>query len=157
MTRPVRARRARRLHGDDRRPGARAPTPPAHTPRSEDTALEDRRTTDATTWARVVNCLIGIWLIISAFVWPHNNAEQLDTWILGIWIAAFSLMALRQPAARWLNTLAAIWLFFSTLAIHRTQPATTWNNVIAAIVVFALSLVGVTGSRPHGTRGPARA
>jgi hypothetical protein len=109
-------------------------------------------------WARIVNFLLGVWLFISAFVWQHTAAERTNTWILGIWIAVFALVAMAQPVARWLNTLAAIWLFFATLAIFHTQSGTLWNNLIVAVVVFILSFVGGTmGERRVGMRRPVGA
>ena len=34
--------------------------------------------------ARIVNLVLGIWLFISAFVWPHSTAQMTNTWILGV-------------------------------------------------------------------------
>jgi hypothetical protein len=104
--------------------------------------MEVTRTRNPFLWARIINLLLGVWLFISAFVWPHTVHSRANTWILGVLIAIFSLLATTQPNARWLNTLAAIWLFFSSLAIFHTTQATVWNNVIVAIIVFVLSFVG---------------
>ena len=92
-------------------------------------------------WPRWVNFLIGIWLIISAFAWPHAAGARANTWILGALIAIASLWAVFTPGARFLNTIFAIWLFFATLVIYHASSATVWNNVIAAVVVFVLSLI----------------
>lgn len=92
-------------------------------------------------WPRWVNFLIGIWLIISAFVWPHTAGARANTWILGALIAIASIWAVFTPGARFLNTIFAIWLFFATLVIYHASSATVWNNVIAAVVVFVLSLI----------------
>jgi hypothetical protein len=106
--------------------------------------MMDRRTSilqahDA--WPRWGNFLIGIWLIISAFAWPHTAGAQANTWILGALIAIGSVWALYAPGARFLTTIFAIWLFFATLAIYHASSATRWNNLIAALVVFVLSLI----------------
>lgn len=121
-------------------------------------AIESVRARNPYLWARILNFLLGVWLFISAFIWPHTAGERLDTWIIGIWIAVFSLVAMSQPSARWLNTLAAIWLFFSTLAITNTSQATPWNNIIVAILVFIVSFVGsyAPAGRDVTTGGPAR-
>lgn len=92
-------------------------------------------------WPRWVNFLIGIWLIVSAFVWPHSAGARANTWILGALIAIASAWAVFTPGARFLNTIFAIWLFFATLVIYHASSATVWNNVIAAVVVFVLSLI----------------
>ena len=100
-------------------------------------------------WPRWVNFLIGIWLIISAFAWPHSAGARANTWILGALIALASIWAVFTPGARFLNTIFAIWLFFATLVIYHASSATVWNNVIAAVVVFVLSLIP---SPPAGAR-----
>lgn len=110
-------------------------------------ALEARRSQNPFIWARVVNLVIGVWLFISAFVWPHTVQSRTNTWVLGLLVVVFALVSMAQPTARWLNTLAAIWLFFSTLAIFHTEAATVWNNVIVAIVVFAVSFIGGYGEQ----------
>src|SRR5262249_10539707 len=92
-------------------------------------------------WPRWLNLLIGVWLFISAFAWPHMMAAQTNTWIIGVLMIVASFVALFAPQARFINTVLAIWLFVSTLVIGDTHAAGIWNNCIVAIVVFALSLV----------------
>ena len=119
-------------------------------------AVQVNRAENPYIWARVVNLLLGVWLFISAFVWPHTAGERLETWILGICIVVFSLVAMSYQPARWLNTLAAIALFFATLAVPHSNIGTMWNNIIIAVVVFLLSFVGgMEGMRRvGGVRGP---
>jgi hypothetical protein len=92
-----------------------------------------------------LNIILGIWLFISAFIWPHAPALRTNTWILGIIITAVSVVALRTPAARGVNAVAAAWLFFSSLAMTHVSVGTVWNNVLVAIAVFVLSLVPERG------------
>jgi hypothetical protein len=92
-------------------------------------------------WPSGINLLIGIWVFISAFVWPHAMAQQTNAWILGVLIALASAWAMYTPTARYLNTIFAIWLFVSTLVIVHQSAATLWSNLLSAIVVFVLSLV----------------
>ncbi|HEX3762276.1 MAG TPA: hypothetical protein VHW23_26425 [Kofleriaceae bacterium] len=108
----------------------------------------------ADAWPRWVNLLIGIWLIISAFAWPHGGGARANTWILGALIAIASIWAMYAPGARFLNTIFAIWLFFATLVIYHASAATVWNNLIAAVIVFVLSLIPTppTRARAAGQR-----
>lgn len=92
-------------------------------------------------WPRWVSLVIGIWLFISAFVWPHTLGERTNTWILGVLIFFASIAAMYVPTVRFLNTVFAIWLFVVTLIIGHTMPGTLWNNCIAAIIVFVMSLI----------------
>jgi len=107
-------------------------------------------------WMSWLNLALGIWLIISAFVWPHTPAAQLNTWVLGLIIAAIAVVAFGVPQLRWLNALAAVWLFFSAFAIRHDTVGTVWNNVIVAVVVFAVAVTGAVGSPMQGRSRMAR-
>ncbi|HEX3474601.1 MAG TPA: hypothetical protein VHT91_06140 [Kofleriaceae bacterium] len=108
-------------------------------------------------WPRWVNFLIGIWLIISAFAWPHTAGARANTWILGALIAIASIWAVFTPGARFLNTIFAIWLFFATLVIYHASSATVWNNMIAAVIVFVLSLIPSPPGARTGRERPIHA
>jgi hypothetical protein len=98
--------------------------------------------------ARGVNIALGLWLFLSAFVWPHTTAQMTNTWIVGLLVVAFAAISLRVPQARWVNTALAVWLFISVWALPTTVP-TFWNNLIIAVAVFIVSLVpGVPGGPP---------
>lgn len=100
---------------------------------------------DSSAWPRLINIALGVWLFISAFVWPHTASAMTNTWILGVIITLVAVTSLFVPAARWVNVGAAIWLFFSTFAIHHVAAATVWNNVIVAILVFIFALTPTGG------------
>ncbi len=91
-------------------------------------------------WPRWLNLVLGVWLFISAFIWPHTAASQTNTWIVGILIAIFAIAAMFAPAVRWVNTVLAVWLFVSTLFIQHVTAGTAWNNCIVAVIVFFVSL-----------------
>lgn len=88
-----------------------------------------------------IDFVLGVWLFISAFVWPHTSASQLNTWIVGLLIAIFAAWGAFVPRVRLINSLIALWLFFSTIAIAHVTGGTLWNNLIIAIIVFFVSLV----------------
>ncbi|MFP2895217.1 hypothetical protein [Corallococcus sp. 4LFB] len=91
--------------------------------------------------ARIINIVVGVWLFISAFVWPHTSASRTNTWIVGALCALFAAIALRIPQARWLNAVLSVWLFYSTLAFFRATGGTALNNTLAGVVMFIASLV----------------
>lgn len=99
---------------------------------------------------RIINVILGVWLFISAFVWPHTQAQMTNTWILGVLCVIFALVAMAVPWVRYLNTLLAIWLFISAWALPTVSVGTIWNNVLVAIAVFIVSLVpaGPVGATP---------
>lgn len=94
--------------------------------------------------ARSVNALVGVWLFISAFVWPHSAPQYTNTWIMGVITVAVALIALGSPGFRFLNTAVGIWLIISAFALPTVSAATRWNNLVVGIVVGSLSLVGTS-------------
>lgn len=110
---------------------------------------------------RIINVILGVWLFISAFVWPHTQAQMTNTWILGVLCVVFALVAMAVPWVRYFNTLLAIWLFISAWALPTVSVGTIWNNVLVAIAVFIVSLVpsGPVNATPgfFGGTAPPRA
>jgi hypothetical protein len=100
-----------------------------------------RAGSDAGLGARMVNVVLGAWLFISAFLWPHTEASFANTWVVGALTVAFALWAMKAPSARYLNTALSMWLFFSTFAMVHLLQATLWNNAIVAVAIFIASLV----------------
>lgn len=102
---------------------------------------------------RWVNLTLGVWLFISAFLWPHGHAQFSNTWLLGIIIAGLAFVAATYPAIRFLNALAAAWLFSSTLLLPEASALTVVHNCALAVAVFAASLVpGRFGHIQHAGR-----
>jgi hypothetical protein len=106
---------------------------------------------ERTPWPPWVTLVIGIWLIISAFAWPHALTEQTNAWIVGMLIALAAVVSMFAPSVRYIATLLSIWLFFSAIAFTSPDGGTPWHDVIAAIVVFLVSLIPTT--TPHATGG----
>lgn len=102
--------------------------------------------------ARIVNIVLGVWLFISAFIWPHSYAQMTNTWIVGVLVVAFSLIAMRVPEVRYLNTILAVWLFISVWALPSISMGTRWANALTAIAIFFVSLapayLGGPSNRP---------
>ncbi|HXU01663.1 MAG TPA: SPW repeat protein [Polyangia bacterium] len=106
---------------------------------------------------RYANILLGLWLFISAFAWPHSHASFTNTWIMGIIVAFVALLALSIRQVRFVNTVSGIWLVVSAFLLPRLRGAdgvgTVLNNLIVGILVFGLSLAGgsVTRGKPVRT------
>jgi hypothetical protein len=88
----------------------------------------------------IINAVLGAWLFISAFAWPHSTAQMTNTWIVGVLCVLFALISVAVPWVRHLNTALAVWLFISTWALPSISPGTIWNNVLVAIAMFVVSL-----------------
>lgn len=103
--------------------------------------------------ARRANLVLGVWLFISPFLWPHSLDSRPNTRIVGLLITVCAAIAVVLPVARWANTALAVWLFLSTLTIFHVETATSWDNVIVSILVLVFSLAP---SMDEGVRRPQR-
>jgi len=107
--------------------------------------------------ARIVNVVLGVWLFVSAFLWPHSPPQFTNTWVMGVLAVAFALIALGFPQARYLNTPLAVWLFDSVFVLPTENLDTLWNNLLVAVGLFVFSLVpGPRQAQMATARRPAR-
>ena len=90
---------------------------------------------------RLANVMLGLWLLLSAFVWPHTVASQTNTWMLGLIIAFMAAVGTFTPAMRAIIAVPAVWLFISSFWMTDATSGISWNNAIVAILVLVLSLV----------------
>lgn len=95
---------------------------------------------------RLANAVLGIWLSVSTFIWPHAAAQRSDALVIGILAVAFALSAIQYPTVRYMNSVLAIWLLFSAWAGEVATDMTRWNNTLVASAMFALSLVPMAPS-----------
>lgn len=101
--------------------------------------------------ARMLNIILGTWLFVSAFAWPHGPAQRTNACVLGALCVVFSILAKKMPWAQYLNTILAIWLFISAWSLPPESAGTLWNNTLIAIGIFVLSLIP---DRPIGGAPP---
>jgi len=104
---------------------------------------------------RIATVVLGAWLFISAFLLPYSGAQFTNAWIVGLAVVIFSLVGIASVPARFLITLAAIWLFLSVWILSGASSGARWNSAIVAVLLFILSLAPVPGERqilPPGRR-----
>jgi hypothetical protein len=89
---------------------------------------------------RWITLVIGIWLFLSAFIWPHTEPQFVNTLVVGAVSAIAAAVAMRVPQFRYVNLVAAIWLFVSTWGFPVMSRGTLWNNVIAAVLMLIVSM-----------------
>jgi hypothetical protein len=109
-----------------------------------------RAPTSPTDAARLFNAALGVWLVISAFAWPHTPAQRTNAWIVGVLAFVISLAAASALRLRFLNTILAVWLFISAFALPRISSGTLWNNVLVSIAIFVTSLMPSESWTPPG-------
>jgi hypothetical protein len=111
--------------------------------------LSERGTALRDAYPRIVNVVLGTWLFLSAFAWPHARTQMTNTWVVGVMCATCAIVAMAVPWVHCVNTLLAIWLFVSTWWLPAVDARTVWNNVIVSVAMFAASLVPWTPSAEH--------
>ncbi|HLK91294.1 MAG TPA: hypothetical protein VKZ18_15460 [Polyangia bacterium] len=89
---------------------------------------------------RIFNALLGVWLFVTAFMWPHAHGQFSVTIIASILTFALAILSIYSAAARYINVVVAIMLFLATLSLPHYTRATVWNNVICAVGIFVAAL-----------------
>jgi hypothetical protein len=90
---------------------------------------------------RLASVTLGLWLLLSAFVWPHSPGSRANTWVLGLVIATIAAVGTPSPTVRAIATVPAVWLFFSSFWMAHVTEATMWNSAIVAVLVLIFSWV----------------
>lgn len=89
---------------------------------------------------RILNIFVGIWLVISAWLWPHTHAQQLNAWVVGGLMIVFAIAAAERGVLRYLNTALAAWLFASIWVLPTSSMSTVWNLGLVATFALVFSL-----------------
>src|SRR5262245_37476327 len=106
---------------------------------------------------RVLNMLIGTWLIFSAFAWRHTSAQFANTVVSGALLLGFAVYSVYSRRGTQLSILLALWLFLSALFRLSINELTAWNNALCAIAAFVSSLsIEGTERRRQRAYGGAR-
>ena len=88
-----------------------------------------------------INALLGMWLCVSAFLWPHALVELVSTFAVGALTVLFAAAsAYVNPNLRYVITGLALWLFISIFAFRHLSPITPWNDFFVSILMLAASL-----------------
>lgn len=104
--------------------------------------------------ARTANAVLGLWLFVSAFLWPHSRHQFVSAVVAGMFavtLALFGMAGLAWP--RYLNVMIGAWLIVSGLCLPRVSTATSWNHVLVGLglVIFGL----MAAFRSQERRGPS--
>ena len=89
-----------------------------------------------------VNILLGIWVIISPFVFNFHSPKGVwNNIITGVAVGILALVrwSMHQPGWSWPNLFLGIWLFISPFVFF-LSGAGMWSNVIVGIIIAALAL-----------------
>jgi hypothetical protein len=102
----------------------------------------------------LAGAMLGIWLFISIFLWPHTQDQMMVAWTLGLLLAVVGAAAAVAPDLRFVAGLLAILLFLSAIILPSVSPATGWNSVLVALALLLVSFgPRVEMQRVSGGRG----
>jgi hypothetical protein len=105
--------------------------------------------------SRVMDVALGLWLVVSAFLWQHGLPQFLNATVIGAAIAIDAGMALAgHERARFGNRALAVWLFVSNLVLPGTTLATAWNHALVAVFLFLRSMVPTVHAGRHARVAP---
>jgi hypothetical protein len=94
---------------------------------------------------RVVSTFMGLWLMVSAFAWPHLPAQQTNAVVCGMLVTMLAVASYFFIWMRYLNGMIALWLFCFAVFTLPVTDLTTVNNALCAVLLLASAL---TGDRP---------
>jgi hypothetical protein len=103
--------------------------------------------------ARYTNMVLGLWLFVSAFAWPHTASTRINTCMVGLFVAIAATMAAGVSVFRQLTSVLAVWLLFTTLMVYPASPITFWSNILTAVAVLVVSLIPSDDERITPARG----
>jgi uncharacterized membrane protein YjjP (DUF1212 family) len=90
---------------------------------------------------RIFITMIGAWLLVSAFAWPHSHVELANVLAVGVLAPLFTWLSTVRDWARYASAAAGVWLILTTLRFGTASHATLVHNVIIGASIFVASLV----------------
>lgn len=99
---------------------------------------------------RALNAVLGLWLFISAFLWPHLSSQKANALVVGALAIVFAgIAAFKDPRARYLNAVLGAWLAVSTYALPALSKASRWNDLFVAFAMLACAIAPLEPRRLH--------
>lgn len=104
--------------------------------------LGTRQTVSAT-----VGVALGVWLAVSALIWPHTVSQRINQVICGALVALFAAASRMTPSVRLLSMLMAVWLFIASVLLPSHSAWAILNNQVVAFLVFLTAIATPGTSR----------
>jgi hypothetical protein len=108
--------------------------------------------------ALILNLVLSVWLLASAYVMPHNSVTAWNALIVAIVAAALSLLAFAapgRPGLRHGTSVVAVWLIVEVMLLPHVALTTIFGEVLVAMGLAAIALLIPAASRHHDTSHPA--
>lgn len=104
-------------------------------------------------FVRIVNPLVGLYLFVSAFLWPRGTVQFVNMFVVGLLAMGFGLASiLGWPAARRVSFGLGIWLFISALALPPGAHGNGMGGLVNELVSAAFLAITALFPVPHHYR-----
>jgi hypothetical protein len=90
--------------------------------------------------ARIFSILMGLWLFVSAFIWPHSRAQIATTAICGALVAVFAALTSYNSRLRYVTAAIGLLVVVLAFTIHPMGSATFLHNGVIGISIAAAAL-----------------
>lgn len=89
-----------------------------------------------------INAILGIWLIIAAFVVADSQEAYWNDLLVGIVVLILAATRLSKPTdgtkpASWVNAAIGVWLIAAPFVLGYVADAERWNDIIVGILLLA--------------------
>jgi hypothetical protein len=91
--------------------------------------------------ARSVEVFLGIWLMLSVGVWPHEAAQHTSSLLVGAIVTGVAFVAAVIPKVRWVNVALGAWLVASIWVLPTMRTDTRWNTLLVGLGLMALAFI----------------
>jgi hypothetical protein len=94
-----------------------------------------------TMWARVVNALLGIWLMVAPEVLGYGGIAASNHRIVGPIAASFAVVAIWEATRplRWVNLALGLWLVVSPLVLGGAAAASI-TSLVVGVLLWTMAL-----------------
>jgi hypothetical protein len=99
--------------------------------------------------AQIFSVLMGVWLFLSGFAWPHTSTQIGYALVLGTLTVVFALLARRVIWARYASLAIGVITFLLAFSLYRHGGAPFWNH---AIIGVAIAIGGLLNGNPESIR-----
>jgi Zn-dependent protease len=105
-------------------------------------------------WARVVEVMLGCWLVVSPFVFRHpvqNRAWWINDLACAAAIITLALLSYWQPMrhAHLAITVIALWLIgFGYFSAHHPLPPALQNNLLLGLLLVMFAIIPNNATQP---------
>jgi len=77
--------------------------------------------------------LLGVWLVVSVFLWPHSSGQAALAILGGVLLALLGLLHLRGwQRSEFMILAVSVWLGVGAIVLPERSPISVFNHLLAA-------------------------